>query len=163
MPSYTDGDGRQITPVAAVGSTKTITVTPPLDTSAYASGDHVGGLMTFAGAFRATGAGGTLHAIEIIDGASQSASLDLFIFDQSVTPNADNTPFHVTDADMAKLVGVVASGAYYSAASNCATVMRGLGLSIAGVSTSLYGLLCSRGTPTYAASSLTVRLTILQD
>ena len=67
-----------------------------------------------------------------------------------------------TDADAALCVGVIASGTYYASALNSISVAS-VDLAISCAATTLFGLLVTRGTPTYTASGLTVALHIEQD
>ena len=58
-----------------------IEVTPTVDTSAYASGDHLGTVHTLSGAAPGAGLYTVLQSLTIIDKAQQKSALDVFLFD----------------------------------------------------------------------------------
>lgn len=115
-----------------------------------------------------------LEDLLIIDGATQSQAIDVLIFESSPTiASADNAAINIADAEMLKLVGSVsvAAASYKATASNSyvhATalqmMMKPAGPSGATpASRDLYALMvCRSGTPTYAASSLTLRFKFKQ-
>lgn len=135
--------------------------------SAYAAGNVVGGLLTFAGMARAAGQGGVLQSALLRDKSGQNASYDLFLFDSAPTTPSDKTAVALSAADLAKCVGVVPlSGAALGAASTMGVITAaGLGLAYKlGAGTSLYGILVTRGTPTYAGTAdVSVDLIALPD
>jgi hypothetical protein len=135
--------------------------------SAYAAGNVVGGLLTFAGMARAAGQGGVLQSALLRDKSGQSASYDLFLFDSAPTTPGDKTAVALSAADLAKCVGVVPlSGTALGAASTMG-VISSLGVGLAfrlGAGTSLYAILVTRGTPTYAGTAdVSVDLVVLPD
>ena len=138
-----------------------VSATPTLDTAAYASGDclHTT-VIEFANAVAAAGGCGFVESMIVVDAAIQSQVLELWLFNDTVTPATVNTAHSISDADAAKCVGVVTSGVYYASALNSVSVAKGVNLSIKLTGTSLFGILVTRGTPTYAADSLTVTLLI---
>lgn len=138
------------------GSTRLVTVTPTISTSIYASGDEVGGLMTFTSILPDAVLGGQIVSAAIVDKAAQNAALDLFIYDRSITVAADNAATSVSDADALFCQGVISfsAGNYASPGANSIAVRSGVGIAVkANASGHLYGHLVVRGTPTYAATS----------
>ncbi|MBU2346587.1 MAG: hypothetical protein KJ888_20550 [Gammaproteobacteria bacterium] len=142
-----------------------VSATPTLDTSAYASGDclHTT-VISFADAVGPS-LSGFVEKMIIVDAAVQSQPCELWLFSATVTPAAANAAHSISDADALLLGGggVVYSGPYYPSALNSVSVAKGVGLAIKCAATTLYGILITRGTPTYAAGSLTVSLQISQD
>ena len=137
--------------------------TPVVSASAiYASGDAVGGLLTFSG-LGGTGMGKIL-SINIIDKGHQKAATDVLLFRSSVTATADNAPMALSAADALKTIGCfsIVTHDYVDCGSvSIATKSLGLNGFVDGVDDSLYGLLITRGTPTYATTSdLTIQLTV---
>jgi hypothetical protein len=147
------------------GITTTVSVQPTLDTDAYTANDAIGGMLTFSGAVRGQSTTGVLQTVVIIDDDLQDAETELWLFDQSFTATADDAAFDPTDADLENLIGVVstADGTYYDGSDNSVCVIRNIGLVLDLKGPSLFGQLVTRGTPTYAAAGLTVKLGILQD
>lgn len=146
---------------------KVVSAVPTLDTSAYASGDRMGTVMTLTGVFDVPSGAAELTSVTIIDQAGQSAALDILFFTASPTvASADNAAIDISDAEMlAKCVGSVtfAASDYKATASNSVGTLKNIGLVLQGArnsattisdSQNLYALLVSRGSPTYAASSL---------
>ncbi len=158
-----------------IGPGKTVIIEPTtltVDTNAYATGDligkHTGGYLTFANMCRVTGAGGKIVQAVLIDQAAQSAAIDLVLFSTvpSNTTFTDNSALDISDSDTPTIVAIVnfASASYKAFADNSAIATSVL-LNYACVgTTTLYGALVSRGSPTYAAATdLTLRLVIERD
>ena len=150
-------------------STKTIDVTPTIDTNIYASGDALGGLQTLTDAAREGTYSGVIHSVVVTDLASQGADIDVIIFsaNPSGTTFTNNATLDIADADLVKVICVIQvtndatfadNGASYAHGNNCVFSMQGT------LSTTLYAAAVVRGTPTYAsASDLRFRYSILQD
>jgi hypothetical protein len=134
--------------------------TPVVSTSpAYASGDAIGGLMTFdLSGFKPT-TGLLLQAATLYDKAKQSALIDCILFDSnpSSTTFTDNAALAVNAADLGKIIGVVQLSSYAAFSANSVAYAAGIAVPIQGLpnvaSPSLYASLVSRGTPTYASTS----------
>jgi hypothetical protein len=140
-----------------------VSATPTLDTSAYASGDclHTT-VISFASAVGAK-LTGFIEKMVIVDNEVQSQPCELWLFSATVTPAAANAAHSISDAHAALCIGVIASGTYYASALNSVSVAKGVNLAIKCAATTLYGILVTRGTPTYAVGSLTVSLLISQN
>lgn len=162
------GDGATLPIVGGValpaGNKATeVSVTPTLDTSAYASGDSLHTtVLTFANAVGVSGGSGVVDKLVISDHDVQSAAGELWLFNATVTPATANAAHSISDADADKCIGVIPFGTYYASALNSISVARP-GLPIKCAATSLFGILVTRGTPTYTASGLVVTLQISQD
>jgi len=140
-----------------------VAATPTLDTAAYASGDSLHtAVIEFTGAVVGPGFSGFVESMTIVDRAVQSQPLELWLFSATVTPAAANAAHSISDADAATCIGVISSGPYYASALNSVSVAKGVNLPIKSAATSLFGILVTRGAPTYAAGSLTVSLLISQ-
>jgi hypothetical protein len=141
-----------------------LTATPTITAGAYGANDAVGGLLTFANAARLSGGSIVIEGITIVDEASQAASLELVLFDQTFTNTADNSPFDPTDADLANVIGVIPVSTYYTFNDNSVASRSGLGLACKLAGTSLFGQLVTRTAPTYAATDdVTVILHVIQN
>lgn len=143
----------------------TISQTPTITAGAYAAGDAVGGLLTFANAGRQTGVGGVIKNIILIDEAGIDTSLELWLFDQAFTPMADNAAWAPSTADLQNLVGIIySSNGSWSAAGTPSVNDIEVSKRYDVVGTSLYGQLVTRGTPTFVATDdITVKLCLLRD
>jgi hypothetical protein len=138
---------------------------------AYQANDFVGGNtvpITFPSCSRINaGYGGIIGAV-LVDKALQSASLELWLFDDIPTAPNDNAAWTISDADAAKLVGVIPFSTYYASAANSVSIgaiPNGiLPFKVAGAALkALYGCVVTRGTPTYASGDLVIRLLIVQN
>jgi hypothetical protein len=145
-------------------SPQLLTVIPTLDTSAYATGDYIA-KVECAGFFSGLGRAAILQSLVIVDQAKQKAALDILFFNADPTvASAVNAAIDITDAEMiAKCIGSlsVVTGDYITdlAASSLATQKNlNLLLDASDTSQSLWLVLVSRGSPTYAASSLSIKL-----
>lgn len=151
------------------GNTAQIDVTPTLTVAAtYVSGDYVGTSttpMTFLGASRINNSTATILSAVLVDGALQSVACELWLFDTTLTAPADSAAWTLTDAEAKRCIGVIPFSTYYASGANSISFAQGVGIGFKTISasTSLYGCLVTRGSPTYASGDLTVRLNILQD
>jgi len=152
--------------------TKVIEVTPTMDTSAYASGDYAGTVMTLANAARAPGLGGVLQTLALVDKADQGAAMTLHFFSQLPTiTSADNAAIDITDANAAYYIGsvAIATADYYDFGGNKNAAIKNIGLAFRPDPTApstvqnIYAIIVMAGSATYAASSLTFKFGILQD
>lgn len=153
--------------------TQFISTSPTVDTGAYATGDLIGGKLTFTGALRNTTNAGYITSVLITDLAAQSADLELVLFSTNPTGTTftDQAAFDVADADVTKIVAVIALGSTsrFNFNDNGVKYLGSLAIPL-GVTpantagTIIYGALVSRGTPTFAASTdVSVVLGISQD
>lgn len=173
LASGEDGSSARIPGSAARGlaveprlKIERIAATPTISTTAYASGDAVGGLLTFSNAARSSGGSIRLESIQVVDKAQQYAELVLVLFDRSITPPTDNAAFDPTDAELSNVIGVVPiGGGFYSGFSdNGVASVTGLGLAAKLNGTDLFGVLVAASAPTYASTSdLVVTATVAQD
>ena len=151
------------------GVTKVIDVTLSLDTAVYADGDVLADTQEVARAVRAGPRSGLLQSVVVVDKDDQGAAMDLYVLDSNVSLGTENSGVSISDANAAKILGkvAIAAGDYYdmggvrvAAGSN----QRNLAIPVAVTSgTSLYLGAVSRGTGTYTASGVVVRLGFLQD
>lgn len=136
--------------------------------SAYASGNVVGGLITCS-PVAAAGFGGIVQSGVLRDKAGNAVNYDLILLDQSPSNSTitDKSAVALNTADLAKVVGVISfSGQTLAAASTMGFFTSGgLGLAFSLTSgSSLYGILVTRGTPTFASTSdVSGSLIFLQD
>jgi hypothetical protein len=129
-------------------------VTPTISAaSVYASGDAVGGLLTFANAARFSGGGLWLRQVVILDKDQERAPMDLALFDRTFTATADNSAFDPSDADLANLLTVVPISDYSNFNANAVGVSTVLDIPLLLNGTSLFGQLITRGTPTYTTTT----------
>lgn len=101
-----------------------IKVTPTISTSAYSSGDVVGGKMTIEGA---NGLRGLLTHISVYDADGEGVQLDFFFFDADLEGTyTDNDAFAIAADDISKWIGVVsiATSDYYAAGSDKVATIR---------------------------------------
>ena len=157
---------------AAPLDSRFVSVTPTVDTSIYASGDVIGGLMTFTGALSGWTGSGIITGSLIADKSKVAHDLELHVFESEPTgPFTDQAAYAPTNADLLKEVAVISFGSTsrFDGASNGVKYLGSISCPVrarsgSNVGTALYGVLVSRGTPTFAGSSdITVRLAITSD
>jgi len=145
----------------------TIAQTPTVTAGAYAAGDAVGGLLTFANAGRVSGGGGVVKTFTLIDDAGQDVTIELWLFNQTFTAMADNAAWAPSEADLENLVGIIStqeSSTGWAAAGTPSAITVPCSLRYDVTGTSLFGQLVTRGTPTFAATDdVTVKIGLLQD
>lgn len=157
-------------PVAVMGFTEEIEVTPTIVPAAYSANDLIGGKNTVSAIFRENGGTGTIHTVVVTDQAGQNVELDLVFFDEDPTGTTftDNSPLTVADADLKNIVGVIniPSANYISFVNNSVAVVDNIGqvMKAAADADDLFMAVITRGAPTYAAADdLQIKLLMLQD
>jgi hypothetical protein len=138
-----------------MGKLVTLTVTPVISTSAYTSGDALGGKFTLSGA--ANGGKSTLKSIVLRDKSNQKIACDLLLFKADFTETADNAAIAVSAADLLNLVGHVSlvAGDFISVSGSARAVATktAINLPVSSADNNIYAQFVTRGTPTYAAVS----------
>ena len=151
--------------------TVVLTVTPTIDTAAYATGELMGSSeISLSPAVLQNGtrpASGVIQSVVIIDEDAQEINIDVYFFDAepSNTTFTDQAAFAPTDADLDALIGVAAVTDWRSTSTNSIGQVHNLGMAfeLAASSDTLYAVLVTRGAPTYSATGLTLRVAVLQD
>lgn len=159
--------------LAQNGNARLVSVTPTIEAAAYATGDVIGGKLTFTNALQQTVASGYAVSAMISDKAAQAVDLDLVLFrqDPSSTTFTENAALDINDADLSKVLGVInfASASRFAFADNSVHYVGSLALPIegrssTGMSGTIYGVLVSRGAPTFASTSdLTITIGVARD
>jgi hypothetical protein len=170
------GDGTDLTNVTtagqlevlAGGSTVAVTVTPTIDTTAYAAGDQIGTVQTLANVFRnASNGTATLQAITVLDLAKQNIPIDFLFFNASPTTGSNNAPVSISDTEMSnKCIGMLSLGPNYTnLADNSIMTVGQLGIPFSVASgTSLFVVVVARFNATYGVTNgLRFTYTFYQD
>lgn len=156
------------------GKSRIVTLTPTITSTPYSSGDQLGVLMEMPNAMDMTSDTGAILSVTVIDGTSQSAAMDILFFQSAPTvASVDNAALNISDSEMAeKFLGAVTVLAtdYAALSANSYACIKHVALLVQAhkdltnaPGNSLYCILQSRGTPTYAAGALTLKIGILQD
>jgi len=152
-----------------VGTVVRATATPTVTaSSAYASGNNVGGLLTFTSVGRTSTGTGLLQDITVNFKSAQTAQLD-FVWCGSDTPSSTTVTdksaaaLAVADFDKCRVIAHITDCTSMGTPSSC--IAQGLAVPVALASgTSGYGWLITRGTPTFTATSdVKVSLGILRN
>jgi len=156
-----DGD------VTITSSDIVVTVTPTLDTSAYASGDLLFDSTEIANAVRANGSTAILESITIIDKDDQGMAMSLLIANAATDFGTPNSAPNPDDDETATVIGwvPVATGDYIDLGGARVACIRNIGLLLkaGAATTSLYiAGINGTGTPTYAASGLVLQVGLLR-
>lgn len=147
------------------------TVTPTISNGvAYTSGDYLGGLNTVANAARFSGGGGVITSVTVLDKTqAQRSAFDIVLFNSAITATTDNGAWAVSDADMAKCIGVISvlttdyntafpgtplNSVAFKPDTKTNTLPQAMAIPYyCSGGTSLYVQLLVRGTPTYTSTS----------
>lgn len=135
---------------------------PTVGTDAYTAADAVGGILVFEGVCNPGDDGGVITQLELIDLAQQSAEFDLVLFKREFAPTADDASFDPNDLDLVEswltTINVPAAN-YADFSDNSVAVVEVLRtFTLPANQTRIYGQLVTRGTPTYGANDLIVKL-----
>jgi len=158
-------DGSVI-PFAVGGHSVVKEVTLSLDTNAYASGDVLAATQEVASALRLSGGSGILHSMVVLDKDDQGEALDVVFLNANGSIGTENAAVSVSDAVADTIIGVVevAAGDFVDLANSQIACKSSLGIVLKVASgTSLYVAAISRGTGTYTAAGITLKVGIIQD
>lgn len=153
--------------VGQVGSPQNvIDVTLTLDTAIYASGDVLSDTAELTGAMRVIGGKGILRSITVIDEDDQGIAFDIFFFKVTQSLGAKNAAPNISDAAARDCLGAisVAAGDYIDLGGVRVATKSGLALVLESDPASLNIFIgtITRGTPTYTANGLKLKLGIEQ-
>lgn len=150
------------------GNTVSVTAIPTITaSSAYATGNTCGALLTFANATRIALGSGVIQAVTLNSKSNQTFALDVVFL--TSTPGSstitDKTAIAINTADFDKVIGSVAMGSWTSLGTPSVALYTSVNLPFKLPSgTSLFAVIVSRGTPTFTATSdLSLTVRILQD
>lgn len=149
-------------------ASKVLTATPTVSTSAYTSGDNVGGKVTLTSVCRAEQGSGLIQSVIITSKSIQTATFDVVFFssDPSGSTFTDNVAQAIVDADLSKIIGVAQCSTVVALAAESIHQATGLALpfALSGGATSLYAAIIVRGTPTLGSvSDIWLSVQVLQD
>jgi hypothetical protein len=172
-PIQIDSVGNARVIAACYGKTVDVTLTRPSDTNAYAAGDQISDsttvptILTFANCGRYNGGSVIIENCMIVNSvaAATPASLELWLFDTTATPNNDNDAFAPTDGVANTNVAIIPFGINYAGTVNRVFSSGDIKrfVTCAAGTTSLFGMLVVRNayTPT-SAEEFKIRLKITQ-
>lgn len=148
--------------------TQFLTVSPVVDTSAYATGDLIGSKLTYIPAVRPSTKTGVFIGAVISDLAAQTADMDLVLFSDNPTGTTftDQAALDIADADLPKVIAVIPfrSTGVYTFADNGVHTTNSVMVPVKSLNSTIYAALVSRGTPTFASSAdLKITLAIAED
>jgi hypothetical protein len=139
---------------------------------AYSSGDCVGGVISFADAFRSTNLmSGILQTMIIVDkGTTSCSGMDFYFLDTATTGTAptNDSALALADADLLKVCGRVqfTSGDYRVWSDNSIAVKDNLGIPVratTGTTLLAVAMMTSTGFVYTSTGDVTVKLSILAD
>jgi hypothetical protein len=136
-------------------------VTLSLDTSAYADGDVLADTQSAGTVFLNSGGGRTLMSVVVLDEDDQGQGLDLIFLDANNALGTENSAPSISDANARSIIGrVPISSAEFYDLGGCRIASRtGINLPMQGNGGStLYVAAISRGTGTYTASGVRLKL-----
>jgi len=149
------------TALPARTSVDIFTVTLSTDTSAYADGDVLADTQSVSSVFLTSGGGRTLMSVHVLDKADQGQGFDLIFLDANNSLGTENSAPNISDANAEAILGRVAisSSDFYDIGGCRIATRTGINLPMEGnASTTLYVGAISRGTGTYGASDLIIKL-----
>lgn len=157
-----------LSPIQAVGSSLTVTPTHTVDTAAYSAGDTVGGIITIANAFRASGKEAILQSIHILDRSNQKPTGNLLFFNASpaAATTTDNAAFVYSTDDLKEVARVpIVTADYVTINSKAVANLSNLGRQVyATTGTSLFVVFVTDGAPDFVASTdLQISYSFLRD
>lgn len=140
--------------------------TPVLDTNILADGDVMFVAKELPDFFLSPDADAALHSILVVDGDDQNIAFDLVFSNATITLGTLNAAVSISDADAAKIIGVVefATTDAVDLINSRLFYRSGLGqvLRASGTTTSVWISGISRGgTPTYTASGMKMKIGLL--
>lgn len=163
-----DASGGYREEVVVAGKTKAVnTALTVTASSAYASGNVIGALMTIAGASRAAGMGGLVQSAVAPCKSAQTGAVDIIYFNANPSSSTftDKQALAVNAADIGKIIGVAHVTDWTSLGTPSIGQAQNLAMPFSlPDGTTLYAVAVARSTPTYGSTSdLSVTHRILQD
>jgi hypothetical protein len=141
-------------------------LTLSLDTNAYADGDVLADRQKLVAITGLGGGAGVIQSITLLDTDDQGQALDLVIMDSDVTLGTENAAVSISDANAAKIIGVVevAADDYVDLVNSQIVCKNNLGIAFkcAPGDKGIYIGAISRGTGIYTAAGISLRIGILQ-
>jgi hypothetical protein len=149
------------------GKTSQVSVTPTLTaSSAYTAGNCVGGLMTFSSILLAAGSG-VLQTLVLQCKSTQTATFKFYLYSANPSSSTftNKSAPSINSADIAKLIGFwTLSTPDSGQGTHTIYVVDGVGHALNVGATTLYGVLVTTGTPTFASTSdINMVLAVLED
>lgn len=145
------------TPIVIAGDhTRSFSNTPTVNTSAYASNNQLGGLMTFPSVVTTSGYGMILNSIKVSSKSVQSCGIKFYFFNQNPTNSTwtDHTNPSINASDIPFLWGEYTLGAPDSGlGTHTVWNLDGIGLSCNVATTNVYAVMVVAGTPTFTSTS----------
>ena len=145
-----------------------VTVTPVVDTAAYAAGDLLFDTIEVPSAARGEGGVTILHSVTILDKADQGVAMTLVVLNALTDMGTINAAPNPDDTEAETIIGwvPVATTDYIDVGASKIANVRNVGLickAAAGTSSLYLAAINGSGTPTYgAASNLVLQLGFLQ-
>lgn len=162
------GDGTLAERLVATRQSTVLDLVLSLDTGgAYADGDVLADTQALASAFRAVGERAFLKHVLVLDEDDQGQPFDLIFFDANVALGTENSAPNISDANARNIIGrlAVPSGNFYDIGGVRVAFVDGgeMLLKAGAATTTLYVAAISRGTGTYTASGIQLKLGLLWD
>lgn len=146
---------------------KSVSITLSLDTSAYAAGDVLADTQEIAHVLRNVGGSALLQSLALIDQDDQTAAaIDIVFLSANVSLGTENAAPSITDANAAKILGIVnvPSGNFIDVGGAKVATVNNIGLQVtADAGTSVFVAAIARGTPTQTASGIKITFGFRQD
>lgn len=159
LPLQSNANGQLMVSPYAVTQ---IALNPTISTSAYATGNNMGGVLTFANAVRISGGSGRIKGIIITDSSKQNVAMDITFFSATPAAQTDRTATAISASDLALIIGQTNVSNYASFnATSAAFVQCDIPIKLA--ATSLFALTTLRGAGTYTSTAVRFILLIEQD
>lgn len=134
---------------------------------AYADGDVLADTQTLANAVRVVGGRAILQSIVVQDEDDQKQAFDLYFLDAANGLGTENDPPNITDANARSIIGKVsvAVADYYDLGGVAIANINNIGLMLEATAATrdLYIAAISRGTGTYTASGIRLRIGLRWD
>lgn len=151
----------------AAADFQVLDLTLSLDTSAYVDGDVLADTQSIAQGFKIQEGRAVLQSILVLDEDDQGQPFDLIFLDSNVSLGTENAAVSITDANARKIIGRVqiGSGDYYDMGGSRIAAVGNIGqvLKAAATSRALYVGAVSRGTGTYTASGIKLKIGVIWD
>lgn len=160
------GAGASALPINVASPGDVLSLTPVLDTAAYASGDTFFVTTSLPNAVRANDERCLLQSLAVIDKDDQKPAFTLFFFQTNVTFGTINAAPSISDSDAGNFLGSVAVTAadYVDLGGASVANIKNIGLlleSVSGARNVYVAAMLTAGTPTHTASGIILRFGML--
>lgn len=136
---------------------------PGVVAAVYAAGDQFGTQISIANAARLTGGGGWITGVTLFDNDDLQVGADVFFYNDTTTPAADNAVFAMSDADQRKELWCAQIPYFMDTGAQRVGQIVGISIPYFCTATTLYAVIRTQSAVTPTATGVRIRVSMIRD